>query len=86
VKDLLRGEPARHVDGRAPARGCTSFKNAGIGRLRRHWGGGSRGHGDDQLMRLGWNVSCEVSRPVHVRRRAVLKRNAFSYNLRNPTN
>jgi hypothetical protein len=57
VKDLLRGVPARRVDGRAPARGCTSFKNAGknagIGRLRCHCGGGSRGPGDDQLMRLG---------------------------------
>ncbi len=57
MKDLLRGVPARRVDGRAPARGCNSFenagKNAGIGRLRCHCGGGSRGPGDDQLMRLG---------------------------------
>jgi CheY-like chemotaxis protein len=30
VKDLLRGLPARRVDGRILARECTSIKNAGI--------------------------------------------------------
>jgi hypothetical protein len=43
VKDLLRGVPARRVDGRALARGCTSIKNAGIGQLHCHWGSGFTG-------------------------------------------
>jgi hypothetical protein len=103
VKDLMCGVRARRMDGRAPARGCASFKNAVMSQLRCHWGGGSRGLGDDQLMRLGgivpWRpqttacspsasvISCEVSRPVHARRRSVVpKRNAFSSSLRSPTN